>query len=70
MVKNPKMLRNFEDSLLKSSPINIEQNFLIANSLLSQARALGTIPGNNPLEGLDLEIKAIKYLNGIRKSSS
>ena len=70
MVKNPKILRNFEDSLLKSTPINIEQNFLIANGLLSQARALGKIPGTNPLEGLDLEIQAIKYLNGIRKSSS
>lgn len=69
MIRDSKKLAEFEDDLVKRTPVDIAQNFAIANALLAEAQRLKIIPGNDPLSGLDDEIKVIKILNAIRRIS-
>lgn len=69
MIKNPQQLADFENDLVSRTPVDLKQNFALANSLLDQARRLGILPGDNPLEGLEEEIRVIRILNAIRTPS-
>ncbi len=63
MIKNPEILQQFEDHLISSTPVDFEKNRAIAESLLELARALGTFPPADPLEGIEVKIRLARILN-------
>lgn len=65
MVRDSKLLAQFERQLCASTPIDIERNFLLASALLEEARALGVFPSKEPLAGLDNKIRMVRILNGL-----
>lgn len=68
MIRNPQKLRDFEDRLIASTPVDVKENFRIVNELFLHAKALGKFPSENLLEGLEEKIKFIRVLNAIRNS--
>lgn len=64
MVKNIDILRKFELNLSKKG-VNRRQNFRIADALYKEARSLGIFPLDNPLEGIEVDIKIAKVINRV-----
>ena len=65
MIRDSQMLRDFEDELVSRVPVNVKQNFAIANSLLNEALALGVLPLPDALDGLDGKIEFVRTLNAL-----
>jgi len=62
MIRNRRLLDEFERSLLKSTPIDVAQNLRIIDALYEQARLLGAFPLKDPLEDIDIDIRYAKAL--------
>jgi hypothetical protein len=69
MNRNWEKMRDFERAYRSSTPVNIAENFRMANELLAEAQRLKVIPLADPLEGLEDKIKMVKILNAIRKTT-
>ena len=63
MIKNTKMLEEFEKQYLKNEVPDFFRNLIIYESLYKEAYALGIFPLKDPLEGLDIKIHTAKVLN-------
>lgn len=66
MVKNNKILKQFEDELSRNSKAGYIYNVKIANSLLRYAKKLGKFPPKNLLEGIEVDIRFAKAINSVR----
>ncbi len=66
MVKNGKFLQDFEDEQTAKDDMTLEQKLSLLNSLYKYALKLGTLPPDNPLEGIEDDIKLAKIINGVR----
>ncbi len=66
MVKNAKFLQDFEDEQTAKDDMTLEQKLSLLNSLYKYALKLGTLPPDNPLEGIEDDIKLAKIINGVR----
>jgi hypothetical protein len=69
MVRNPNRLRDFERELLRASPIDIQRNFRIMASLYDEAVNLQIFPLDNPLEGIERDIRYAKVINSVSDDS-
>ncbi len=69
MIKNPKKFRLFEQKLHREDKTNIYQKFRLLDAMFKEARALGVFPLQDPLEGLETDIKIAKVVNSVRKPS-
>ena len=69
MVKKSKRLRDFETELLRVSPIDIQRNFRIMASLYDEAVSLNIFPLDNPLEGIERDIRYAKVINSVSDDS-
>ena len=69
MVKNPNKLREFERRLLRNNPIDIQKNFRIMASLYDEAVQLKIFPLDNPLEGIERDIRYAKVINSVSDDS-
>ena len=69
MIKNKEILERFELSLIKNEPLDIEKNLRIFEELLDFAREMEKIPPSNPLEGIEVDIRLARILNGIKRPS-
>ena len=69
MIANPKKLQEFEKKLLKKEKVDIMQNFRIVEALYREAIALHAIPVNDPLDGLEIDIKIARVVNSVSKST-
>lgn len=54
--------------LAKGEKVNLKRNFQIIEALYDEAVALGAIPLRDPLEGIKIDIKIAKIVNGISKT--
>ena len=63
MIKDIQAWKNWEKEHLKSTPVNLDQNFLILEALLQEARALHIFPLSNPLQDLEIKISLAKAIN-------
>jgi hypothetical protein len=67
MIKNQKVFQNFENNYLKKRKLSYEEKLQIYESLYKEALLLGVIPGENPMEGIDVNIRLAKILNSCLK---
>jgi len=68
MVKDAKKLEMFEKELMKLEKPDPKKNFKIAEALYDEAVALGAIPLNDPLDGIEVDIRIAKVVNGVSKT--
>ena len=68
MIRNPDLVRRFEDDLARESPLDYHANLAIFEAMWEHARKLGALPACDPLEGIELDIRLAGALN-VRKSS-
>lgn len=71
MIKNPEILKNFEDSFIREEgrPDFARSSKLFAH-LWNEGVKLGVLPLKEPLEGIDVDIRVAKALNSCLKKSS
>lgn len=69
MIRNPKLLKKFEDEFVAKESLSIEQKFKILNAMLEEAKALGVIPLKDPLEDIEVDIKIARFINAIPEPS-
>ena len=63
MIKNPKKLREFEDNFLRASgPWPYEQALRHFTALWQEAVSLGVLPPQDPLEGIEVDIRIARVL--------
>ncbi len=63
MVRNPDLLRSFDDDQVRASPPDYFQNLKIFEALYEEARRLGALPPADPLEGIEVDIRIARALN-------
>ena len=66
MIKNPKLVEQFETELLRSQKTDYNSNVKIVNAMLRYAIAMKKFPSKNKLEGIENDIRYSKVINGIR----
>jgi hypothetical protein len=70
MIKDLKTWREWETKWQKSKPVDIEENFRVFEELMRIARDLGKWPPQNPLEGIEVDIKIARIINTYVEKSS
>ncbi len=63
MIKDKKVLRDFENKLKREETADFDRNIKVFEALYREARQLGKLPGDNALEGIEADIKMAKALN-------
>lgn len=63
MVKNPTLLKQFENSLLKEGGVDYRQNLRMFEALFEGARTLGIFPLKEPLDGIEVDVHFAKVIN-------
>lgn len=69
MVKNTSRLREFEDNYIRRDKPDLLRNLQLLDQLYKEAKALSVFPLQEPLEGLDIDIKIAKVINSVPKTS-
>ena len=69
MVKNSSKLKQFEDNFIRQDKSDITKNLRLLDSLYKEARALSVFPLQNPLEGIEIDIKIAKVINSVSKTT-
>ena len=67
MIKNQKVFQNFENDYIKKRDLSYKSNLQIYEGLYNEAILLKVIPGNNPMEGIEHNIRLAKILNSCLK---
>jgi len=65
MVKDTRKLDAFEKEFLKSENTDLKKNFKIIEALYDEAVALGALPLENPLEGIEVDIRIARVINSV-----
>lgn len=65
MIKNRRLIQNFETDLIKNEKTDVRKNFQIVEAMYHEAVELGIIPMNNPLDGVEIDIKIAKVVNHV-----
>jgi hypothetical protein len=63
VIRNPHILRAFEDDLARRTPVDFRQNLLVVEAMLAEARLLGAWPASEPLAGVEVDIRVARILN-------
>ncbi|MEO0276252.1 MAG: hypothetical protein ABIM60_05705 [candidate division WOR-3 bacterium] len=66
MIKNKKILEKFEKDFVKKTKVDFEKNLKIFEELLNLAKEINKLPSENLLEGIEIDIKYAKAINGIK----
>lgn len=69
MVKNTSRLRQFEDNYMRKDKPDLLRNLQLLDQLYKEAKALSVFPLQEPLSGLDIDIKIAKVINSVPKTS-
>mgnify|MGYP007068852923 CR=1 FL=1 len=65
MIKDKKKWEEFEKDLIRNSKVDIKKNFKIVNELYKFSKKMGKF--KTTLEGIEIDIKYARTINGIRK---
>lgn len=66
MVKNSKLLEEFELEMIRREKPNFRKSLKIVEALYWEARELGVFPLKDPLDGIEVDIQDAKALNRVR----
>ena len=69
MVKNSSKLREFEDNYMRRDKSDLLRNLQMLDQLYKEAKVLSVFPLQEPLSGLDIDIKIAKVINSVPKTS-
>ena len=69
MVKNNSRLKEFEDNFVRKNKPDLMKNLQLLDNLYKEAKALSVFPLQQPLSGLDIDIKIAKVINSVPKTS-
>lgn len=70
MIKNPGLVKHFEDEFLKDQgKLSYGQSLKLFTAMWREAVSLGAFPPQNPLEGIEADIKIARILNSCLKRS-
>jgi hypothetical protein len=69
LIRNSKMVEEFEKSQIRGRSVDIAENFRIIEALYAEAVQLGIIPLKNPLDGLDAVLQIAKVVNSVPGTS-
>ena len=71
MIKNPDLLKKFEDEFIRNEGrLNYRQSLRLFTDMWEEGVRFGILPPKDPLEGLEVDIKIAKVLNSCLKNSS
>ena len=70
MIKDPEYYAEFERKLAAEERFTYDQAVAIVEGLLEEAVALGVWPPEDPMEGIEVDIRVAKTLNACTKSLS
>ncbi len=70
MIKDSKIWRQWEAKWQRSKPAYLEENIRVFEELLKMAKDLGKWPPQNPLDGIEIDLKIAKEINTYIKKSS
>jgi hypothetical protein len=65
MIKNPKIIREFEEDLMRNERLALPKKFRIIEGLFREAVALGVFPLKNPLQDLETKVKIARVVNNV-----
>ena len=68
MVKNPKRLAKFELEELKKESLSYNEALRIFEALWQEGVSLGVLPPEDPLEGIETDIRVARILNSCTTS--
>lgn len=68
MVKNPALVEAFERSQSLLERPDFARNLKIVEALYREACLLGILPLKDPLEGIEVNVRLAKMLNGLASS--
>ena len=63
MIRRPDLVAAFEADLSRREPVDHRRNLAVFEALYREALALGVLPGDDPLEGIDVDIRLARILN-------
>lgn len=63
MLRNPDLIEEFERRYAAEHPRDYRENLAIYEALYEHARQLGTLPGSDPLDGIEVDIRLARLLN-------
>ncbi|MBC7260140.1 MAG: hypothetical protein H5T65_12955 [Chloroflexi bacterium] len=62
MIKNRRMVQQFEDARIRREPPDYFRSLLIVEALYEEARALGILPCRDPLDGIEVDIRVAEVM--------
>ena len=65
MIKDKKVLEDFNNRYIKNCKLTYEEKLKIYDSLLSVAFSLKVLPLKDPLEGIETDIEIARILNSL-----
>jgi hypothetical protein len=66
MIKDTKLLAEFENSELRKEKPDYPSALRIFEAMWEEAMLLGVLPLSDPLEGIEVDIKIARILNDVR----
>ncbi len=70
MIKNSEMVKNLEDEFIKNQGnLSYDQSLKLFTAMWREAVTLEIFPPEDPLEGIEADIKIAKVLNSCLKRS-
>jgi len=71
MIKNSRILKDFEDSLVRrEGQLAPPKAFNIFSAMWQEAITLGVVPFQDPLAGIEVDINIARVINSCSKKSS
>ncbi len=65
MITDPEALEEFENELLRNTPVDYVKNLEIVEAMYEEAVALGIFPLADPMDGIETCIKLAKAINSV-----
>ena len=65
MIKNGRLLAEFEREFIKKNRLDYLSNLRLYEAMYEEARTLGVLPGENPLTGMEWKIRFVRMLNSL-----
>jgi hypothetical protein len=66
MIKDRRLLREFEDNLSRAEKPDFFRNLRIYEALYREAINRGVLPAEDPMEGMEFKIRFARALNSVR----
>jgi len=63
MIRDPETWRRWEARWQRRTSADLEANLRVFRTLMEHARALGVWPPENPLEGIEVDLRLAKAVN-------